>query len=176
MEGKNLPVLHSQAHCCWCPGPRLNIKTVFPRYGDSRLAYSSALGGSLPHFKANFRPPAFSQNLPLSIKIWSTCVSGLDSDATGLVIDQLPWSQQSILPLISWGSVKTETLPALCNKNNKPIDLIHLRCGWQLHTPQDRKGIYGVSGKCSPPTFVSRKCVFPKHALFKNRRGLRLSY
>ena len=40
-------------------------------------------------------------------------------------------------PLISWGSVKTETLPALCNRNNKPIDLIHLRCGWQL--------------TCSPP-------------------------
>ena len=65
----------------------------------TRLAYSSALGGSLPHFKASFRPPAFSLNLPLSIKIWSTCVSGLDSDATDLVIDQLPWSQQSILPI-----------------------------------------------------------------------------
>ena len=27
----------------------------------NRLAYSSALGGSHPHFKASFRPPAFSQ-------------------------------------------------------------------------------------------------------------------
>ena len=35
----------------------------------NRLAYSSALGGSLPHLKASFRPPTFSQNLPLSIKI-----------------------------------------------------------------------------------------------------------
>ena len=42
-------------------------------------------------------------------------------------------------PLISWGSVKTETLPALCNKNNKPIDLIHLRCGWQLTLLRERK-------------------------------------
>ena len=67
--------------------------------GSSRLAYSSALGGSLPHLKASFRPPAFSQNLPLSIKIWSTCVSGLDSDPTDLLIDQLPWSQQSTLPI-----------------------------------------------------------------------------
>ena len=68
-------------------------------FDKPRLAYSSALGGSLPHFKASFRPPAFSQNLPLSIKIWSTCVSGLDCDATDFVIDQLPWSQQSIMPI-----------------------------------------------------------------------------
>ena len=124
-----------------------------------RLAYSSALAGSLPHFKASFWPPAFSQNLPLSIKIWSTCVSGLDSDATDLV--GTSYHDQSSLSclLISWGSVKTETLPALCNKKNKPIDLIHLRCGWQLTLLLGWKGIYGVSGKCSPPNFLPQENV-----------------
>ena len=71
------------------------------RSQSSLAYYCSTLDGSLPHFKASFWPPAFSQHLPLSIKIWSTCVSGLDSDATDLLIDQLPWSQQSILP-INW--------------------------------------------------------------------------
>ena len=101
-------------------------------FSFSRLAYSSGLGGSLPHFKASFRPPAYSQNLPLSIKIWSACVYGLDS--MQLAWQSINYHDHSSLscPLISWGSVKTETLPALCNKNNKPIDLIHLRCGWQI--------------------------------------------
>ena len=59
-------------------------------------------------FRIGRKPSAFQgqlptsrifTNLPLSIKIWSTCVSGLDCDATDLVIDQLPWSQQSIMPI-----------------------------------------------------------------------------
>ena len=65
-------------------GPaRSNISSYKFEYawGRYRLAYTSALVGSLPHFKASFRPPTFSQNFPLSIKIWSACVSGLD-DAT----------------------------------------------------------------------------------------------
>ena len=55
-------------------------------------------------------------------------------------------------PLISWGSVKTETLPALCNKNNKPIDLIHLRCGWQL-TLSGKGRAYMVSQENAPMEF-----------------------
>ena len=46
------------------------------------------------HFEA-----AFSQNLSLSMKLWGTCVSGLDPDATDLVINRLLWSQQYILPI-----------------------------------------------------------------------------
>ena len=82
-----------------CSQGQCRVQRVRWEQQGYRLAYCSALGGSLPHFKASFRPPAYSQNLPLSIKIWSTCVSGLDSDAAGLAIDQLPWPQQSILPI-----------------------------------------------------------------------------
>ena len=38
-------VLHFQHHICWCPRPRLNINTVFPRYGDSHVKDRTVVPG-----------------------------------------------------------------------------------------------------------------------------------
>ena len=142
---------------------------------------------TLPHWAEAFRISRPASDLPHLLKIFRFQLKSDQHVFPVWTLMQLTWQSNSYhdhsslsCPLISWGTVKTETLPALCNKNNKPIDLIHLRCGWQLTLLRERKGIYGVLGKCSPRNFVPhRKCVFPKHAhssQFKHRLGLRLSH
>ena len=37
VEDKAIFYLNNEGYVCWWPGPRLNIKTVFPRYGDSHV-------------------------------------------------------------------------------------------------------------------------------------------
>ena len=37
LEDNDSSILQSNSHGDWYPGPRLNIKTVFPRYGDSNV-------------------------------------------------------------------------------------------------------------------------------------------
>ena len=131
---------------------------------------------TLPHWAEAFRISRPASDLPHFHKIFRFQLKSDQHVFPVWTAMQLTWLSTSYhdhsslsCPLISLGSVKTETLPALCNKNNKPIDLIHLRCGWQLTLLRERKGIYGVSGKCSPPNFVPhRKCVFPKHAHSSN--------
>ena len=94
---------------------------------------------TLPHWAEAFRISRPASDLPHIHKIFRFQLKSDQHVFPVWTPMQLAW--QSInyhdhsslsCPLISWGWVKTETLPALCNKNNKPIDLIHLRCGWQL--------------------------------------------
>ena len=91
---------------------------------------------TLPHWAEAFRISRPASDLPHIHKIFRFQLKSDQHVFPVWTPMQLAW--QSInyhdhsslsCPLISWGSVKTETLPALCNKNNKPIDLIHLRCG-----------------------------------------------
>ena len=91
---------------------------------------------TLPHWAEAFRISRPASDLPHFYKIFRFQLKSDQHVFPVWTAMQLTWLSTSYhdhsslsCPLISWGSVKTETLPALCNKNNKPIDLIHLRCG-----------------------------------------------
>ena len=111
---------------------------------------------TLPHWAEAFRISRPASDLPHFHKIFRFQLKSDQHVFPVWTAMQLTWLSTSYhdhsslsCPLISWGSVKTETLPALCNKNNKPIDLIHLRCGWQLTLL--RKGrAYMVSQENAP--------------------------
>ena len=122
---------------------------------------------TLPHWAEAFRISRPASDLPHLLKIFRF---HLKSDRHVFPVwtpMQLTWQSTSYhdhsspsCPLISWGTVKTETLPALCNKNNKPIDLIHLRCGWQLTLLRERKGIW-----CLRKMFPTKLCASQKMCL-----------
>ena len=90
---------------------------------------------TLPHWAEAFRISRPASDLPHFHKIFRFQLKSDQHVFPAWTAMQLTWLSTSYhdhsslsCPLISLGSVKTETLPALCNKNNKPIDLIHLRC------------------------------------------------
>ena len=111
---------------------------------------------TLPHWAEAFRISRPASDLPHFHKIFRFQLKSDQHVFPVWTAMQLTWLSTSYhdhsslsCPLISWGSVKTETLPALCNKNNKPIDLIHLRCGWQL-TLSGKGRAYMVSQENAP--------------------------
>ena len=111
---------------------------------------------TLPHWAEAFRISRPASDLPHFHKIFRFQLKSDQHVFPVWTAMQLTWLSTSYhdhsslsCPLISRGSVKTETLPALCNKNNKPIDLIHLWCGWQL-TLSGKGRAYMVSRENAP--------------------------
>ena len=142
---------------------------------------------TLPHWAEAFRISRPASDLPHFHKIFRFQLKSDQHVFPVWTAMQLTWLSTSYhdhsslsCPLISLGSVKTETVPALCNKNNKPIDLIHLRCGWQLtlHTPPGKEGHIWCLRKMLPTKLCAsqKMCLSQTCTLFKHRLGLRLSH
>ena len=137
---------------------------------------------TLPHWAEAFRISRPASDLPHFHKIFRFQLKSDQHVFPVWIAMQLTWLSTSYhdhsslsCPLISWGSVKTETLPALCNKNNKPIDLIHLRCGWQLTLL--RKGrAYMVSQENAPhqTLCLTENVSFPNTYTLQTQTGTKI--
>ena len=134
---------------------------------------------TLPHWAEAFRISRPASDLPHFYKIFRFQLKSDQHVFPVWTAMQLTWLSTSYhdhsslsCPLISWGSVKTETLPALCNKNNKPIDLIHLRCGWQL-TLSGKGRAYMVSQENAPhqTLCLTENVSFPKMHTLQTQTG-----